>query len=132
MNGNRRQAGVTRDPYMPTSEQKTYALGASGMMSTGEDALFADNDQASGGHMVKCALLAGVVTCRTSAPSVKHMVRPNVPSGDPAVMVLDGSLSAAIAAEHLRKCVFLGSRDSRLTSARLKERLQVHDERDAL
>ena len=89
---------------MAMNELETLDTGASGMIRRGDDGLSANNEHASGGHMVKCALLAEVVTCRTSAPSVKHMVRAHVPIGGPVVMVLDGSLSAAIAAECLRKC----------------------------
>ena len=113
------------------NELETVDTGASGTIRRGDDGLSANNEHASGGHMVKCALLADVVTCRTSAPSVKHMVRAHVPIGSPVVMVLDGSLSAAIAAECLRKCELFCPRGSRLTSARLKERLQVHDECDS-
>jgi hypothetical protein len=83
---------------------ETVDPGASGMMHESGDTLAAHHGHASGGHMVKRPLLLGVVTCRTSAPSVKHMVRANVPSGGPVGMALDEVVSAAIAVECLREC----------------------------
>ena len=89
---------------MAMSELETLAFGASGMMGESGDTLSANHRHVSGGHTVTCALLADVVTCRTSAPSVKHMVRANVPSDGPVGMALDEVVSAAIAVECLRKC----------------------------
>ena len=88
-------------------ELKTVDTGASGTTRESDGTLFADNDHASGGHMVKCALLAGVVTCRTSAPSVKHIVRAHVPSNGPVGVAFDKAMSVAIAADYLRCCALL-------------------------
>ena len=77
------------------------------MMSAGEDASLADCDHTSGGHTVTCSLLLGMVMRRTSAPSVRHMVRANVPSGGPVEVVLEGAMFTAPAADYLRKCALL-------------------------
>ena len=89
---------------MAMSELETLAFGASGMMGESGDTLSANHRHVSGGHTVTCALLADVVTCRTSAPSVKHMVRANVPSGGPVGAAFDVAITVAIAAEYLRTC----------------------------
>ena len=79
----RHLAELTRDPYMATTEQKTLAFGASGMMRESGDTLAANHGHASGGHTVNRSLLLVIVMRRTSAPSVKHTVRANVPHGGP-------------------------------------------------
>jgi len=56
---------------MVTSEQKTLASGASGMMSAGEDALFAGDNHASGGQVDECKSPADVVVRRTSTSTPK-------------------------------------------------------------
>lgn len=86
------------------TEQKTSAPWAFGMTREFDDATLAKDEHPSDGHMVRCALLGGVVTCRTLAPSVKHMVRANTPAEGPAGRALDKSISVAIDSEYLHMC----------------------------
>ena len=87
------------------SEQKTVAFGAIGMMHDFDHAMPRPRTvNTSGSQMVRRVLLVGMVTCRTSSPSVKHMVKANVPGGGPVGMALDKAMSVAIATEYLRTC----------------------------
>ena len=87
------------------SEQKTLAFGAIGMMHDFDHAMPRPRSvNTSGSHMVRRVLLVGMVTCRTSSPSVKYRVRANVPGGGPVGTALDKPMPVAIATEYLRPC----------------------------
>ena len=83
---------------------ETVDPGASGMIRESGGTLAANHGHASGGHTVNRSLLLGIVMRRTSAPSVKHTVRANVPSGGPVGMAFDKAMCAGIPTEYLRTC----------------------------
>ena len=85
---------------MAVSELEMVGAAASGMMRGNGNRLPADNEHVSGGHLVRRPLLLGVVPRRTSAPSVRHVVKASVPASGPVGMVLDKAMFVAIAAEY--------------------------------